>query len=214
MTPLRVTCALVAGAVLPVERCLHLDGLLAAAVCMVADLHAATPADVVPVEIPVERSACGRYHLASALTWAQADAREVRYVQRRFPVSEAIAYGDARLRRIHQSAGAQKSYRIPAERTHTGLLEAWCVGDADAIRALLETVTRIGRRRAAGEGLVRAWTVEPCDPWGDGFPVLRDGAPLRHLPLGVPGLGVSETRIGRVSYPYWMRVGEEMVACP
>lgn len=213
MEPLRVTCSLVAGAVLPIEGYLNLDALLAAAVCMIEDRTASTPADLVDVEIPVQRSACGRYHLAAALMWS-IEARELRYVQRRFPLAEAIAYGDAKLRRVQQSSGSQKAFRIPAERQHTSPLEAWCVGERQPVVDLLSVVTRLGRRRGAGDGLVREWHVEPCEPWGDGFPVLRDGRPMRPLPLDTPGLGEHSPRIGRLTYPYWLRVGEEALACP
>jgi CRISPR type IV-associated protein Csf3 len=213
MTPLHIVCQLVTGAVLPSEGCLHLDGLIAAAWCMRQDITATSAAELIDVEIPVQRSACGRYHLASALLY-QSEQRELRYTNKRFPTDHALAFGDAKLKRVSMSSGVQKAFRIPSERTHLvhDRLEAWCIGEREAITDLLGVVTRVGRRRSAGEGLVRAWTIEECEPWGPGFPVVRDGAPLRNLPADDSLAG--GRRYGRLTYPYWLRTDEQEIACP
>lgn len=215
MIPLRVTAEMVSRVVLSADG-LHLDALLMAAVARRDDLPPlmtqAEALSAAPLEIPVARSTCGRYYLASAAIGAPV-AREGRYVQRRFPLHEAIAMGD--VKRIATNAGPCKAFRIPVETQHIPTLTWYAVGEPEEIRALLSLVSRLGRRRAVGEGLVRAWRVEPCESWGDGFPVLNvEGRPLRHLPLDVAGIGEHGVRVGRCAPPYWLRVGEAEVACP
>jgi CRISPR type IV-associated protein Csf3 len=141
--------------------------------------------------------------------------RELRYVQRRFPMAESIAYGDDRLKRIDPSAGATKGFRIPAEAVHVDRLTWWCIGDGQAIQALLGTVDRLGKKRSSGEGEVRRWAVDAVQPWGEGFPIVGPtGEALRHLPVDTPGLTQFGQRFGRLTYPYWLRTGEETVATP
>ncbi|MBK7519384.1 MAG: hypothetical protein IPJ33_15625 [Gammaproteobacteria bacterium] len=64
----------------------------------------------------------------------------------------------------------------------------FCEGDADRIRALLESVHFIGKRRASGFGEVARWEVEPGEL--DGVTGI-DGEPLRPVPIdlftGNPG---------------------------
>lgn len=215
MRPLRITAEMVSRTIVSADG-LHLDALLMSAVAKrdgLAPLY--TQADALraePLDIPVAMSPCGRYYLASA-TIGEPIAREARHVQRRFPLHEAIAMGDASLKRVATNAGPTKSFRIPVETQHVPVWTWYATGDADGVRDLLSWVTRLGRRRAVGEGLVRAWHVEPCESW-DGFPVLHDGRPLRHLPMDVPGLGEHSVRIGRCLPPYWLRVDEQEVAAP
>jgi CRISPR type IV-associated protein Csf3 len=218
VTALRVEADLVSRLVLPVERVIHLDALLMAAYArreglpMLADQGAVERAE--PLPIPIDRSACGRYFLASASLGAPV-AREVRYVQRRFPLSEAIVMGGAALKRVATNAGACKAFRVPVETAHVPTLAWYALGDLDGVRELLGWVTRLGRRRAVGEGEVRAWrVVEERETWA-GFPVMSaDGRPLRYLPIDTVGLGDHEPRLARLMPPYWGRVGEEPVACP
>jgi CRISPR type IV-associated protein Csf3 len=125
------------------------------------------------------------------------------------------------LRHIRINAGPCKSYRIPLETRHLeeDRLTWWCVGDASAIRDLLGWITYLGKKRSVGLGKVRRWTVEPCvPPWGDGFPVVRDGQPMRSLPPDWPGLADDVERayrvLGCVDGPYWDKTREEICAVP
>lgn len=70
------------------------------------------------------------------------------------------------------------------------------------VRELLALVTHLGKRRAVGLGRVERWEVLPCEPW-EGFPVLRDGRPLRPLPTDWPGLVEYDLGLRTLSYPYW-----------
>jgi len=216
MKPLQVTAHLAGPVALP-NGPIALDSLLAAAVAMRDGIEPpASPAEVVPIEIPVARSPCGRIHLAS---WSigEFEARERRYINQRFPIAEAQEFGNAKLRRVRLSEGRTKSYRIPMESGHLvdDQLRWWCIGDQREVEELLSLIGYVGRKRSVGLGRVSRWSVEPIAPW-DGFPVaLSDGAPLRSLPLDWPGLRAdAPTGYRCLTFPYWQRHREELVAVP
>lgn len=215
MTPLSVTAHMRGPVCLP-NGPIALDALLASAVCTRDGLEPAlTASECTPIGIPVAMEPGGRFHLAS-VSHGAFEEREGRWVNRRFPVPEAQAMGDARLRRIQITAGACKSYRLPLEVQHLAgdVLRWWCLGDVDVIRQLLDLVGYVGKKRSVGLGRVVRWDVSECEAW-DGFPVLRDGYPLRPLPVDWPGLSVSAERAYRVmTYPYWRRSMEELCAVP
>lgn len=217
MVPLEVTATLYGRVILPRAGYVHLDGLLAwAAWARSGDPPALDETQIVRYPIPVAESECGRYHLASASACA-VRFREKRYVNKRFPVAEWQMLGGGKsANRIQINAGPSKGFRIPLEAHHLEDHEIrwWCIGDRDEIEALLSLVTHVGRLRGHGEGEVREWRVEPCKPWGDGFPVLRDGRPLRHLPLDTPGLGEHLPQFGTLTYPYHSVHLEEPIAGP
>lgn len=214
MIPLRVTARTRGGIALP-SGALALDALLASAVAMRDALPPVSVGGVTPIEIPVQREPAGRFHLAS-FAMVRFDGFDLRWVNRRFPLPEAQALAGPRLKRIQISTGPCKSFRIPMESGHPAgdLLEWWCLGEEEPIRALLALVTHLGKRRGVGSGQVAEWTVKRCDSWGDGFPVVRDGRALRPLPLDWPGLVAPTAGYRCLTYPYWERTREEMVAVP
>ena len=55
--------------------------------------------------------------------------------------------------------------------------------------------------------------MKECEPW-DGFPVMRDGKPLRPLPPDWPGLVDPEMGYSCVTYPYWLAEAEDVCAVP
>lgn len=194
-----------------------IDALLAFAIALRHNLPAPRiPDEVRPIEIPIARSPCGRFHLAS-FSDGRVESRERRWVNRRFPLAEAQAFGDAKLKRVLLSGGPSKSYRLPLETLHLehDLLTWWCVGDHEQIADLLRSVWYLGKKRSTGKGRVRRWDVTPCTPWGEGFPVVsREGKPLRPLPLDWPGLVDPEPGMRVLTYPYWIRSREELCAMP
>lgn len=215
MIPLRVVAHLsgLGGPLSMPDGYIHLDALLAAAVCLRDEIPPAlTAEELVPIEIPVEREPGGRFHLCSASisAWEQ---MEVRYLQRRFPVDLAATMTD--MKRVNLAAGAQKNFRIPMEagRVSGDRLTWFLVGDREGVSALLSLVSHLGKRRGVGLGKVARWEIEPCETW-PGFPVVLEGKPLRHLPPDWPGLEAPDVRDGNLSYPYWLRQTETLVACP
>lgn len=237
--PLVVT-AIVRNEIANPQRPPALDALLAAARCTAEarpPIQWQRRAEVPPVEIPVARSACGRYHLASAaITDATGDGEDASgtmgitsvrgaFKNKRFPLELAQAIADPKLRTINLANGACKSQRVPQERGHLpgGRVRWYCTGDAAKIRALLSLVTHIGRGRADGIGAVArrasgelAWLVEPTVPWGEGFPVVREGLPTRNLPEDHDGVDAARAPMGYacLTYPYWELLREELVFLP
>lgn len=213
MIPLRITATL-SGAICLPEGPIALDSLLMAAVALRDGLDPpASPAECRELEIPIamERG----IYLASSGVYS-VDQREGSYTNQRFPLSEAQDMASPKFRRIQITAGKTKSYRLPREHLHLrdDRVTWFAIGDADAVRSLLVWLPYLGRKRAVGLGKVRAWDVAPCAPW-EGFPVLRDGYPLRTLPLDWPGLrGDVEQAYAVPTPPYWDHARRALCAVP
>lgn len=170
------------------------------------------PSDYTPVP-PIAPHPSG-YYLASwalpgRLAWSMAT-----HIHKPAPADWYLRLCTGKVRRIDIGTGPDKAYRLPRHRQRFTDLTWWCIGDAEAIRLLLLGVTRVGSHRRDGIGKVRSWTVEPCDTW-DGFPVMRDGIPLRSLPLDTSGLSTSaRSGYAALRFPYWEPLNQEMVAIP
>lgn len=210
--PLQITAVLDSPIRMPGQP-VALDALLAAAVARRAQLlPPQTDDEIVPIEIPVQRSACGRYHLAT-YGMCRVEQRRLRHVHRRFPVGQAQALG-REIGRVLITAGPAKSYRIPVEALH--LVDdriTWqCIGDRERIEDLIADVTHLGKKRNVGGGRVRTWTVEPCAE----APMTIEGAPLRALPGDTSGIDPERARLAqsRLTYPYWQWTGRELCWLP
>ena len=214
MTPLHVTAHLVEG--LALRSPLMLDALLAWSVASERQHVAPLPGEPLePLEIPIQREPGGRFHLCSE-GFPGSDESELRYKHRRPPVQEFARLGSAKMRRVDISVSVDKSLRVPYEFALCREIDWWCIGDADEIRRLLGRVHYLGRFRGSGKGRLdihgAPWTVEPCDPW-EGFPVVRDGQPLRPLPRDWPGLDEPQLGYRPLTMPYWQR-SFELLAVP
>lgn len=213
MIPLRVRAYVSQQITLPSEG-IMLDALLMAAVAIRDRLpppsvtmaeHGSLPL----LEIPLAKSQCERIYLCSQAR-PELYEHETRYKNRRFPVWESMRFTD--MTRVDTGAGMQKSYRVPYSTgfVRGGHLEWFAVGDPDGVRSLLALITHVARYRGVGQGRVDRWEVEPvCNPW-PGFPVVRDGVPLRSLPYSWPGVRVEECAIvyRALLPPYWDRARE------
>lgn len=215
MTPLRITAHLRGQISLPI-RGLALDALLAATVARRLNLDPpATARDCVPIEIPIQREPDGRFHLCSH-SIGDYDEHDIHWINRRAPVEQYQAIGSAKIKRVQITAGQNKSYRIPLQ---VGMVEGdtltwFVIGDREQVEDLLLDVTSLGKKRSVGLGRVWRWEVADYESWGDGFPVVRDGAALRPLPADYPGLSDPPLTRGVLTYPYWDHTREEIVACP
>lgn len=206
------------GQIVERSRALMLDSLLQAAESTrlglpPLDRQHQGPSDL---PIPIARSACGRVFLCSQ-GLSTADEHELRYKNRRAPIAEMQLLGGPKLRRVNLTGGPNRSYRIPMDVLHVAddRLVWFAFGDIEATRDILVGwIGYLGHRRAVGLGRVVEWQVERCEPW-DGFPVLRDGLPLRPLPPDWPGLRPDvEQALRCLLPPYWRRADEELAAVP
>jgi hypothetical protein len=197
---------------------LALDGLLMLVVARRLRLLAPrSPNEIVPIEIPVAMSDCGRVHLCSSAL-VQRERSAVRYKQRRAPAQEFARLGNAKIKRVDIAAGVNKSHRVPYswQLLAGDKLDWFAIGDASGIRDLLAEVHYLGKHTGSGKGKLReqdAWEIRECESW-PGFPVVLDGKPLRNLPLDWPGLVKPRTAVRCVRPPYWMRMSEELCAIP
>jgi CRISPR type IV-associated protein Csf3 len=187
-----------------------LDALVMAAVALRDNLLPPEP-DTPPIDIPIAQERGIYLATVAQVEWETYDRH---WINRRFPIEEAQAIGAARVKRINLSGGPTKSYRLPLEVGYVrdGIVRWWCVGDTDPLRTLLVHVTHLGKRRAVGKGEVTDWTVEACATW-PGFPVVRDGRPLRPLPLDWPGVNDADRGMRVLTPPYWQRWREEECLC-
>lgn len=193
-----------------------LDGLLAWATALRDGLPLAlTASEAQDIDLPLARSPCGRLWLCSQGS-AEVEAAELRYTNKRPAIEQFQTLAEPKMKRVDIGAGANKGYRIPRPVSYLvdDRIAWWAIGGADAIRALLGLVTHIGKKRSVGWGRVVEWRVEATEPWC-GFPVLRDGQPLRPLPLDWTGLTPEPpTAYRTLGPPYWDHSREELVACP
>jgi hypothetical protein len=216
MEPLRITVRV--DGPISFAHPIHLDSLLAKKVCErdgIDDAH--SESEMRDIDIPVQRSECGRYHLAT-VGYSKTAANDLEHVNRMFPAQRAVHR--SRMKTINPSGGMTKNFRIPVHVQHLdrGQLTWWCIGDAEAILELLTGALYLGRGRARGTGKVDLWrgfwTVEPCEPW-PGFPVLSaDGEAMRNLPLDTSGLKTFDYAETRVTFPYWAPWGRAEAATP
>jgi hypothetical protein len=209
MVPIAVRATVASAVALP-GYAIALDSLLMAAVATRDDLPPLGFREKVEFAIPLAKE---RGIYLASLGLFEHEAYERRFLTKRFPLAEAQAFGDAKLKRVNMSAGLCKNYRIPMEtiHLHNDAMTWFAIGDLDVVRDLLSWVHYLGKKRSVGLGRVQQWVVEECEQW-DGFPVLRDGRPLRPLPLDWPGL--KEYRVERrvLSPPYWERWRDEPCA--
>lgn len=66
---------------------------------------------------------------------------------------------------ISDSVGLYRAYRIPSV-IHTvkdGLITFWAIGHRDEVQELLDCIPAVGKKYAAGYGLVDSWSVEDCE---------------------------------------------------
>lgn len=212
MEPLQITATMVSPVAVPLFP-VALDGLLAAVICERQGLIAGV-GEFQHIEVPVKRSECGRYHLASVAHY-ESRASVHGYVNKRAPVVEYMHLGNDKIKSVNTGTGRNKAFRIPQPRTLVDCMRWWCIGDRGKIEPLLALVTHLGKKRSVGHGKVTRWDVERATEW-PGFPVLRpDGTPLRNLPMDTPGLGPS-TAVGwgPLSFPYWDQTAAVEVAQP
>ena len=167
MRPILVIAHLVNGYVSTDPYGPTLDGLLAAALMRERlgdeyELSAMRPSAMTAVEglplLRVEHE--GLWWYACSAPTAEVALRERKHFHRRFDDHAAVDLLPA-VKRVADTAGPYKAYRLSRIRTVTPALTWHAVGDADEVRRLLNRVPAIGGARGSGHGEVAEWIVEP-----------------------------------------------------
>lgn len=211
MEPLRIECRL-AGPWSPPHGGTHLDGLLAWAIKEEALDNSAPDTkvdyDTLIADLPLERFECddGWCWKASLFQPVGFMGQERRYLTAKTPVMNmALAIGS---RIVQEKGGASidtvrglgKNAALYYTLEHVHGLQAWCLGDAEAIIHLLEQVQAIGVKTRLGHGSLL--------PYGNGqlFQITHDpdahekwkhrNAPQKLTEAMYPG-------VGSFKPPYW-----------
>lgn len=196
-----------------------LDGLLAYAI---AQEHGLPPLDAQgdnppSIEVPLARSKCGRYHMAS-FGVASTSKADLQHIHRKWPIEVSQALSHEKTKSVDIATGRNKGYRLPIERVHLEGDRMWwfAIGHIPEVRNLLSWVTRLGKKRAMGAGKVGAWHVAPCEAWGLTFPIMSPaGEALRPLPTDTRLLADERREgFGVLTYPYHQQAREEWLALP
>lgn len=109
---------------------------------------------------------------------------------------------------ISDSVGQYRAYRIPSviRTIKDGLITFWAMGHKDEVQALLDAIPAVGKKCAAGYGLVDQWNVEDCEVdyslWHPEHGLMR---PVEVDSSEVGGLNLSDYPIMQygVKPPYW-----------
>lgn len=215
MEPLTVRARLQGDVCLPWMP-LALDALLGAAIATRDGLAPpASPQDVMPLALPLRRSSCDRYWLASFANYTVEQAGS-KLMTKRPVIPEAQQLASRSTKRMDTGAGPNKGFlwRLPTLRLCDDTITWWCIGDQVEIRSLLDLIHYLGKKRSVGLGKVDSWDVQTCEAWGNDFPVALAGRPLRSLPADYPGLDNPELGYSVLDPPYWMPEKEELCAVP
>lgn len=203
LEPLHIRGTLVSGYVPSIDGALHLDSILSAAVfgCRAVG-NKVCDSDLFVLPIPVKP------HWVDAdgwPLWLTTDFRATTahegsaYLHSRYPTERADL---ADRQSVLTSAGRFKDVRMPLRIVSAATVEAWCIGVADEIRALLAEVTHIGKKPAHGRGRVIRWDVSLA-------PGIDARWILERRPVPIAALGGEMVAADRIvprtawAPPYW-----------
>jgi hypothetical protein len=238
--PLKITCELMAPAILDMNGC-HLDGLLSWAAATryferegIDPLHTnpnlmdwpddfelplarwIMPLTVAPVGAddrlyaPGTRDVWGWCASQVVTEWL---ARERLAFRGKSPTDEILRLTDAKS--VNIASGRFKSIDLAHEARHAKTLTWYARGDAAAVRDLLGDIVGVGKKHNVGPGRVRC-SLEGVPQWcveevEDDWSVMAQDAPMRNLPWS-PALGIG--RFGGVRAPYWHRSRHILIGGP
>lgn len=182
-TPVTITAHLESGLAHATPWGISLDGLLA------SELHHQRKAQLLsegqdhtpileqddPQDLPLPLARCDhgdQWHWAATCSWPVdghgllPDVRQWMSQVDHRTVTDVV---DGSLQKvIDDKRGRYRSHLMPLLVTSTSAVTWTCVGDADAIDALLRPVHAIGKKRTHGNGHVLSWEIAPSpdlDPW-------------------------------------------------
>jgi CRISPR type IV-associated protein Csf3 len=184
LVPMRVRAVLASGIAQAAPWGIALDGLLAAE--MWADRKAAASAtgqtvpglldcgDPEDLALPLGRCTApdGLWHWTATCALPEGRPQsvpiEIRYWSGRVDHRPLEQLTSALPAVLSDRQGRYRARRMPLLVTPCTAVSWRAVGDPDAVRAALDRITAIGKKRSHGEGHVLAWEVAPepdLDPW-------------------------------------------------
>lgn len=109
---------------------------------------------------------------------------------------------------ISDSVGIYRAYRIPSviRTVKDGIITFWAMGHRDEVQELLECIPAVGKKHAAGYGLIDCWAVEDCEKdyslWHPEYGLMRPVEVGSEEAKGLDLTGYPVMQYG-VKPPYW-----------
>lgn len=109
---------------------------------------------------------------------------------------------------ISDSVGQYRAYRIPnvIRTIKDGKITFWAMGHKDEVQALLDCIPAVGKKYAAGYGIVEDWAVEECEEdyslWHPDHGLMRPVEVESDEAAGLDLSGYPVMQYG-VKPPYW-----------
>lgn len=160
------------------------------------------------MKIPVEWDERGFFHASVSQIESPIRYSEKSFTKRPVTIERLAKFSNCS-KQLNIGSGYHKAcfetlrLQMPAD-----LKVVWyCVGDADEILSLLQSIPGLGANSHSGEGKVLRWEIEECE---EDFSLFKDGKPMRPLPKGMfPSW--RKKRWARLGPPYWLQEG--LVEC-
>lgn len=208
--PLVVTAHMVPGARVQHYEPLMLDGILAWAVVHEATQGRGLAAAAEPYRIDLPLSCLWRspeglpLWAASSLTTVGPSAQDV-IIQTKRPQSGRWTKTKSGRLLLTPTAGRWRARQIPRPATVCDAWRGWCEGDPYEVRRLLAMVTHLGKRKAAGLGVVQRWKVEEASA----FDLVMGGRLTRPVPAAaadavLPQRPEEATTMVAWTPPHWL----------
>lgn len=169
--PLRITATLQTGIAHSTPWTVTLDGLLASQLWhttpeAATDVRALDQDNPPDLDLPLARCTLDpdHWHWAATCGWPDrhTDTSEIHYWGTRLDHRHTEQHATALPQHLHDNRDRWKAFWMPLPVTVARTLTWHAIGDPEAIRALLEPLQAIGKKRSQGEGRVLAWTITPA----------------------------------------------------
>lgn len=164
--PFKVTCRLADGRINSPDGLLFLDGILYHAWFLkhkpdvFNGIEKSNPDIHYNMGLPLTRLEDGRY--AASVGFFHQHSRNIEYWNKRtdFTHAQNSKYSDAK-GKVDISAGQFKAYHFPQIIRTVSDIEFYGCGTIEKIKDLLSYIPAVGKKPAAGWGMVKEWVVEP-----------------------------------------------------
>lgn len=178
---------------------IHLDALLAWSA-----VHASMPPVIARQEdLPLEKytAADGRWVWKASRLIFRATHRQALTLTRRLDVDEIArdqghAFEATKLNVLTPGTGPYKSYAFRAPLVQVDTAEAWCVGDRQAVKDALQSITHVGKLSRVDCGRIGSISITEDDE------PQRERWRLRTMPESAPGYYATAATLRA---PYWKR---------